>query len=73
VIGIPVEYGDDVVNGFINDKGVGGFPHLKDVGSIWSGYGMTSLPSWATIDADGNINSGAGTMPSSVINGDWIN
>ncbi|MEM7323835.1 MAG: hypothetical protein AAF531_12180 [Actinomycetota bacterium] len=67
-----MEYEDDVILGFINDRGASGFPHLRDVRSLWGDYGLSSLPSWATIDADGTINSGSGTMPRSVLNGDWI-
>ena len=57
---------------FINNRGVDGIPHLKDDRfAVWGQFGVNGTPGWATIDAAGNVNTGSGSLPSSVINGDW--
>ncbi len=40
--------------GFVNDTGVGDFPHIADEdGGVWSTYGVTSQPSFVFINDDG--------------------
>lgn len=44
----------DAIDGFIDEFGVGGFPHVIDTsGTLWASFGVTSQPAWIFIDADG--------------------
>jgi hypothetical protein len=38
---------------FVEQYGLGGFPHVEDDGAIFEAYGLTSQPGWAFIDGDG--------------------
>ncbi|MEM8905540.1 MAG: TlpA disulfide reductase family protein [Actinomycetota bacterium] len=41
---------------FIEDVGVGGFPHFADVnGDVWVSFGVTYQPAFAFIDDSGEI------------------
>ncbi|MEO1063254.1 MAG: hypothetical protein AAFZ07_17710 [Actinomycetota bacterium] len=41
---------------FVNDTGVGGFPHFADVdGDVWVSFGVTYQPAFAFIDDSGEI------------------
>lgn len=45
--------------------------HVLGTDRLWGQYGAYSLPSWMTVSASGETKVGGGTMPQSVINGDW--
>ncbi|MEM7275413.1 MAG: hypothetical protein AAF547_20225 [Actinomycetota bacterium] len=72
MIGMPVDSNEGTIRDFVEGRGVGGFPHLMESWGLWSQLGVNATPTWATITADGQVNRGAGTMPASVRNGDWI-
>lgn len=38
---------------FVDQHGLGDFPHLEDDGTLFQAYGLTSQPGWAFIDGDG--------------------
>ena len=38
---------------FVDQHGLGEFPHVEDDGAIFQAYGLTSQPGWAFIDGDG--------------------
>lgn len=44
------------INDFIDTYSVGAFVHaFDDNGSVWREYGVVSQPSFAFVDADGNV------------------
>lgn len=51
------------IQGFIDERGVGGFPHIVDeTGEIWSGFDVRSQPAFVFIDDDGSIVGEAGSL-----------
>ncbi len=68
---MPLSVGDDAVAEFINDLGVNNVTHVLGSDSLWGEYGATGTPSWMTITADGQTQSGSGAFPDSVIDGSW--
>lgn len=48
---------------FVDDTGVGGFAHAVDAdGRVWSGFGVTGQPSFAFLDAAGNLDIVPGSL-----------
>ncbi len=71
IIGLPLSEGDSAINDFVVGLGVQGVTHVLGTDRLWGQYGANSLPSWMTITASGETRVGGGSMPQSVINGDW--
>ncbi len=63
VVGVAGRDELSAMSRFINDTGVGGFPHIADVdGSVWSGFGVGSQPSFVFINDDGSAGIFVGAM-----------
>ena len=44
------------IQGFIDDRGVGAFPHIVDeTGEIWSSFDVRSQPAFVFVNGDGSI------------------
>ena len=51
------------INTFIEDRGVGGFPHIVDEsGDVWSSFDVRSQPAFVFINDDGTIAGDAGSL-----------
>jgi len=55
-IGIPGRGEQPEMEQFVADTGVGGFEHVVDTdGRIWTEFGVVGQPSFAFIDAAGDV------------------
>ncbi|SDS76236.1 Thiol-disulfide isomerase or thioredoxin [Paraoerskovia marina] len=53
----------DAMVEFVDSTGVTGFEHVVDAdGSIWTGFGVVSQPSFVFVDADGEMETVVGAM-----------
>lgn len=68
---MPLSEGDEAVSEFITGLGVNNITHVLGTDSMWGQYGANGVPSWMTITADGQTQSGSGAFPDSVIDGSW--
>ncbi len=68
---MPLSEGETAITNFIVDGGVQNITHVLGTDRLWGQYGANSLPSWMTITASGETRVGGGSLPQSVINGDW--
>ena len=51
------------IQGFIDNRGVGAFPHIADEsGEVWSRFDVRSQPAFVFIDDDGTIADGTGSL-----------
>lgn len=73
VIGVPPDSQADQASiaEFIAERGVGSITHLASAAPIWRNFEASSMPSWATVTAGGEVEVGGGAMPASVLAGDW--
>ena len=63
VIGVAGRDDLSAIQGFIDDRGVGAFPHMvDDTGEIWAGFDVRSQPAFVFIDDDGTIVGDAGSL-----------
>ena len=73
IIGVPLTGGDPgAVGDFIDQRQVGSIVHLIDSDRLWSHFGVLGMPGWATITASGQTTARAGSLPRSVLDGDWV-
>lgn len=58
----------DIMQGFIEARGVGEFPHIADVsGDVWAAFDIRTQPSFVFINADGTIAATTGVLGESGI------
>lgn len=63
VVGVAGRDDLSAIQGFIDDRGVGGFPHIVDEsGQIWSDFDVRSQPAFVFINDDGTIADGTGSL-----------
>ncbi len=63
VIGVAGRDDLSAIQGFIDDRGVGAFPHIADEsGEIWATFDVRSQPAFVFIDDDGTIVDGTGSL-----------
>lgn len=63
ILGVPGRGEVPEMKQFVADTGVGGLEHVVDAdGEIWSTYGVVSQPSFAFIDAAGNVEMFQGSL-----------
>lgn len=63
ILGVPGRGEVPDMKQFVTDTGVGGLEHVVDAdGEIWSTYGVVSQPSFAFIDAKGNVETFSGSL-----------
>lgn len=56
VIGVAGRDDLSAIQGFIDDRGVGAFPHIADEsGEVWSNFDVRSQPAFVFIDDDGTV------------------
>lgn len=53
----------DAIQGFIDARGVSGFPHIADeAGDVWGAFDILSQPAFVFIDDDGTIAATTGSL-----------
>ena len=63
VIGVAGRDDLDAIQGFIDDRGVTGFPHIADQsGEVWSAFDVRGQPAFVFINDDGTIAGEAGSL-----------
>lgn len=74
IIGVPTDNPADerAIAEFISGRNVDVIVHLADASAIWRTFQARSLPSWATVSASGEVAVGGGSLPASVLAGDWV-
>ena len=56
------------IQGFIEARGVGGFPHIADEsGDVWAAFDILTQPAFVFIDDDGTVVASTGTLGSNLI------
>ncbi len=68
IIGVA---GNDTIESslaFVQDNGVGNIEHVYDNTDVWSRFGITSQPSWAFINDDGDVEVRFGSLGAAGLN-----
>ena len=61
-IGVSWKDEPDTMRDFVDQYGLGAFPHLEDDGTVFAEFGMVSQPGWAFINDDGTTTTTLGAL-----------
>ena len=68
MIGVAGRDDLSAIQGFIDERGVGAFPHLvDDTGEIWAAFDVRSQPAFVFIDDDGTVSRPTGSLSEAAI------
>jgi hypothetical protein len=68
VVGVAGRDDLSAIQGFIDNRGVGAFPHIVDEsGEIWASFDVRSQPAFVFIDDDGTVDGTGSLSEDSVI------